>query len=127
MILDKKKIVVTGGSGRFCISLKKIKSKYKLFFPNKKDLNILKIKSIYNFLKLKKPKYLIHLAGLSRPMKIHEKYLNKSIDLNIIGTANITKACSDLGIKLIYFSTSYVYPGTKGNYKETDPLLPINN
>ena len=70
---------------------------------------------------------MIHLAGLSRPMKIHEENINKSIDLNIVGTANITKACSDLGIKLIYFSTSYVYPGTKGNYKESDSLLPKNN
>jgi len=30
-------------------------------------------------------------------------------------------------IKLIYFSTNYVYPGKKGNYKETDPVLPVNN
>jgi len=30
-------------------------------------------------------------------------------------------------IKLIYLSTSYIYMGTKGNYKETDPLLPWNN
>ena len=60
-------------------------------------------------------------------MSMHEKLLNNSIDLNIIGTANITKVCSDLGIKLIYFSTSYVYPGAKGNYKESDALLPINN
>ena len=58
---------------------------------------------------------------------MHERHINKSIDLNIIGTANITKACSELGIKLIYFSTSYVYPGTKGNYKENEPLLPKNN
>ena len=54
-------------------------------------------------------------------------FLKKSIDLNIIGTANITKVCSDLNIKLIYFSTSYVYPGTKGNYSELDNLNPINN
>ena len=67
------------------------------------------------------------MAGLSRPMKLHEKNINKSIDLNIIGTANVTKACSDQSIKLIYFSTSAVYPGTKGNYKEEDPLLPSNN
>ena len=33
----------------------------------------------------------------------------------------------NLKIKLVYFSTSYVYPGKKGNYKENDPLLPINN
>ena len=30
-------------------------------------------------------------------------------------------------IKLIYISTNYLYPGTKGNYKETDALLPWNN
>ena len=127
MLLYKKRIVVTGGTGRFGLELKNIQSKYQLFFPKKNQLNILKIKSIIKYLKLKKPKYLIHLAGLSRPMEMHEKFIKKSIDLNIIGTANITKVCSDLGIKLIYFSTSYVYPGIKGNYKEDNPLLPKNN
>ena len=127
MFLYKNIIVITGGTGRFGQELKKIKNKYKLFFPKKNELNILKAKSIKNYLKLKKPKYLIHLAGLSRPMKMHETFLSKSIDLNIIGTANVTKICSDLNVKLIYFSTSYVYPGTKGNYKEEDSLLPNNN
>jgi len=60
-------------------------------------------------------------------MKIHDTRISKSIDLNIIGTANIVKVCSDFNIKLIYFSTGYVYEGKKGNYKETDPVLPINN
>ena len=127
MFLYKNKIVITGGSGRFGSELKKSKNKYQLHFPNKNQLNILKLKSIKKYLKAKKPKYLIHLAGLSRPMNLHEKYMNSSIDLNIIGTANITKICSELGIKLIYFSTSYVYPGDKGNYKENDPILPWNN
>ena len=127
MSLYKNKIVITGGSGRFGSELKKIKNKYKLLFPTKDKLNILNLKNIKKYLKLEKPYYLIHLAGLSRPMEIHEKQIDRSIDLNIIGTANITKACSGLGIKLIYFSTSYVYPGTKGNYKESEPLLPINN
>ena len=127
MFLYKNKIVVTGGSGRFGSKLKKVRNKYKLLFPNKHKLNILKLNSIKKYLKVNKPKYLLHLAGLSRPMKIHEKFIDKSIDLNIIGTANITKVCSELGIKLIYFSTSYVYPGVKGNYRETDPVLPKNN
>lgn len=127
MLLYKNRIVITGGTGRFGNELKKIKSKYKLYFPKKNELNILKVNSITKYLKSKKPKYLIHLAGLSRPMELHVKFLTKSIDLNIIGTANITKVCSNLGVKLIYFSTSYVYPGTKGNYKEDNPLLPKNN
>ncbi len=123
----KKKVVVTGGTGRFGNILKSFKSRYKVFFPTKKDLDILNEKKIYKYLKKIKPNYLIHLAGLSRPMIDHEKNIKKSIDLNIIGTANITKACSLNNIKLIYFSTNYVYPGKRGNYKETDPLLPVNN
>ena len=108
MFLYKNKIVVTGGSGRFGSELKKIKNKYKLLFPNKRKLNILNPKSIKKYLKSQKPNYLIHLAGLSRPMEIHEKHIDKSIDLNIIGTANVTKACSELGIMLIYFSTNHI-------------------
>ena len=123
----KKKIVVTGGSGRFGTQLKLVKTKHKIYFPTKKKLNIRNIKSIESYLKRTKANILIHLAGLSRPMSIHEKQINKSIDLNIIGTANVTKACSNLGVKLIYFSTNYVYPGTIGNYKEAAPLLPVNN
>ena len=60
-------------------------------------------------------------------MAIHDRNINKSIDLNIIGTANLVKMCNLKKKKLIFFSTSYVYPGKKGNYKESDPLLPWNN
>ena len=113
MLLYKNRIVVTGGTGRFGCELKKIKNKYKLFFPKKDELNILKISSIEKYLRVKKPKYLIHLAGLSRPMEMHEQFLKKSIDLNIIGTANITKICSNLNIKLIKWLSSKIGIKTK--------------
>ena len=122
-----QKIIVTGGSGRFGQALKKIKTKHNVFYPNKNELNILKYNSILDCIKKNKAQIIIHLAGLSRPMKVHEDEIAKSIDLNIIGTSNITKACAKKNIKLIYFSTNYVYPGTKGNYKEDDQLLPVNN
>ena len=121
------KILLTGSDSRFGKIFRKIKSKNKFIFRNKKELNILSKKSIQKNLKRFKPNYVLHLAGLSRPMKIHEKQIPKSIDLNIIGTANLVKEVSKLGIKMIYLSTSYVYPGTKGNYKETDPIKPWNN
>jgi len=125
--LNKKKILITGGQGRFANILKQSKLKLNLIFPSKKQLNILDIKSIERYIKKHRPKYLIHCAALSRPMKIHDADISKSIDLNIIGTANVVKICKQFNIKLIYFSTGYVYPGIKGNYKETDSLLPINN
>ena len=98
-----------------------------MFFPKKNALDITNFRGIRKYIKLKKPHIVIHLAGLSRPMSIHDINIEKSINLNIIGSSNITKACAEKNIKLIYFSTSYVYPGTKGNYKETDGLLPVNN
>ena len=124
---NNNKIVVTGGTGRFAQSLKKIKSKYKFIYPKKTELDITKSESIRRFLKKNKPYSVLHLAGLSRPMIEHEKNIKKSISLNIIGTSNLVSVCSEFKIKIIYFSTSYVYPGKKGNYKETDPLLPWNN
>ena len=127
MLLHKNRIVVTGGTGRFASALKRVKTKYSVLYPSKSSLNILKENSIINYLKKKRPKYLIHLAGLSRPMSVHNDNIKKSIDLNIIGTANVVKICEKLNIKLIYFSSSYVYPGKKGSYSETDPVLPINN
>ena len=123
----KKKIVITGGTGRFGNKLKDITTKHKLFFPTKKQLNILKVNSIIKYFEKKKPDVVIHLAGFSRPMELHEKDIIKSINLNIIGTANVTMVCSKKNIKLIYFSTNYVYPGVKGNYNEHDPLKPFNN
>lgn len=122
-----KKILVTGGDGRFGQILRKIKTKNKFIFINHKSLNVLKIKSIVQNIKKYRPDYVLHLAGLSRPMALHEKKITNSINLNIVGTCNVVTACAKSKLKLIYFSTSYVYPGKKGNYKETDPILPWNN
>ena len=122
-----KKVIFTGGSGRFGNVFKKFKTNYKIFFPSKNQLDVRKIKSVENYVKKIKPSYFIHAAALSRPMNVHEKKISQSIDINIIGTANIVKICSKYKIKLIYFSTNYVYPSKSGKYNEKSPLQPINN
>ena len=127
MIKNNKKILVTGGDGRFAKVLKRDNIKLDLHFVSKKECNILSEKSILKVIKKIKPKMILHTAALSRPMNIHEKDINRSIDLNIIGTANLVKVCNKFNIKIIYFSTSYVYEGTKGNYSEDSPVKPFNN
>ncbi len=119
------KILVTGSEGRFGKVLSKLNK--KLILRNKKQLNILSTASISNNFNKYKPSHILHLAGLSRPMEIHEQNIRKSIDLNIIGTCNLVKEASKKGIKIIYLSTSYVYPGKAGNYSENDSLKPWNN
>ena len=123
----RKRILITGKNSRFCKFLKNDLKRFNTIFTSKENFDVLNYTKMKNFIKNKKVDYLIHIAGLSRPMSIHDEKINLSIDLNIIGTANIVKLCNEHNIKLIYFSTNYVYPGIKGNYKETDSLLPINN
>ena len=123
----KKKILITGNSSRFCNYLKKELNGSNIYYTSSKEFNILNLKQMNKFVKKRKITHLIHLAGLSRPMSMHDSHINKSIDLNIIGTSNVVKVSQLNKIKIIYFSTNYVYPGKKGNYKESDDLNPINN
>ena len=44
--------------------------------------------------------------GLLSSIKIAIKNINKSIQLNIMGTCNLVMVCNDLNVKLIYFSTT---------------------
>ena len=125
--INKQKILVTGGDGRFAKILKEKNQKLNLHFLSKNQCNILNLKSIEKNTKKYKPSIILHCAGLSRPMEVHEKNISKSIDLNIIGTSNLVKVCEKNNIKIIYFSTGYVYEGKKGNYRESDPVRPFNN
>ena len=121
------KIIFTGGNGRFGKIFQTNTKLQNIKFPTKSEFNILSIKSIEKYIKKNRPKLLIHAAGLSRPMELHDKNIGESISKNIIGTSNIVMICAKYNIKLIYLSTNYVYPGKKGSYKETDSLLPYNN
>ena len=61
----KKKIVFTGGTGRFAQVFKKISVKEKIYFPKKIELNIENLNSIKKYLKKVKPDYLIQTNGNS--------------------------------------------------------------
>ena len=123
----KNLILVTGSNGRFSKILRVKNKVLNLKFFSKKEFNILNLKSMEKIIRKHKPGIIMHCAGLSRPMSQHYKNIKKSIDLNIIGTANVVKLCQKFKIKIIYFSTGYVYEGKKGNYSENDPVKPFNN
>ena len=91
------KILITGGNGRFATEMKsRFKNKKNYIFLSKQRLNILKKDNIKKVLLKFKPRIVIHLAALSRPMILHEKDLIKSITTNIIGTSNLVVECSKL-------------------------------
>ena len=113
-----KKIIFTGGSGRFGKVFKKFYlNKKNISYPSSKIFDVTNFNKMEKYIKKIKPKIIIHTAAISRPMDLHEKKIDVSINTNIIGTANIVILCQKYKIKLIYFSTNYVYPSKKGIIK----------
>ena len=121
-----KTILISGGSGKFSKAIIETNTKYKILAPNKKQMDILSQTSISNFISRNKIDYFIHTAAFSTPMALHKIEGKRSIETNIIGSANVALCCLKKNIKLIYISTNFVYPGKKGNHSENDYLLPFN-
>jgi dTDP-4-dehydrorhamnose 3,5-epimerase len=117
-------ILVTGGSGLLGKTLKKLNVANALY-PSSTTFDIRNYERMEQFVFGRGIKTILHCAAYTNVPNA-EKEVENVIDANIIGTSNIAKLCSRHGIRLVYVSTDYVFPGTTGNYKTTDPLMPIN-
>jgi dTDP-4-dehydrorhamnose reductase len=118
-----KRILLTGGSGLLGKELLKIDK--NIIAPRSSQLNILDQNDIVNSLKWGGFDTVIHCAAIL-DTEILEEQPERAIEANIIGTAYLAVCCQRFGIRLIYLSTDYVYPGIEGDYKETNPVLPFN-
>jgi len=120
------KILISGGNGRFAKELIRQNTIHTIIPLSKSSMNIMEPLSIDNAIKKYTPDIFIHAAALSRPMNVHNSMPIDSIRLNIIGTSNCVISCIQNNIKFVYISTDFVYPGSHGQYKETDGVYPVN-
>lgn len=120
------KILISGGDSRFAKELVKQNTKHLIVTLSKEAMDITDLTSVITAIKKYTPDIFIHVAALSRPMKVHDSNPIDSIRLNIIGTSNCVISCIQNNIKFVYISTDFVYPGIDGQYKETDGVYPVN-
>lgn len=123
----KKRVLISGGEGSLAQQLKLTNTEFVLSAPSKNEMNVYNLKDVDKEVKGFSPDYFVHTAAITRPMSIHEDSPSKSINTNIIGSSNVSSICVKYGVKLIYISTDYVYPGSSGDYEETDGVLPFTN
>ncbi len=76
-------------------------------------------KEVEDFLIQNKPEIVIDTIALTSSVKC-EKNLELCKKLNYETAKNIADACKKINSKMIFISSSYVFNGEKGNYKETD-------
>lgn len=123
MAVDNKKILVTGGSGLLGGKLKELL--VGAYFPERGEFDLTDIDQMRAYINGKDIELIFHGAAFTSPPKIEENPI-EGIRSNILGTSNLVMLCAEKGIKLAYVSTDYVFDGSRGLYKETDPVLPIN-
>lgn len=116
-------ILTTGGSGSLGRELLKLNP--EIIHPTHEEMDVVDYARCLEVIKKHNPSVVIHAAAIT-DNRFVEKNPSISIDTNIIGTANISKVCLELNIRLVFISTDYVYEGSHGNCKETDPFMPFN-
>jgi dTDP-4-dehydrorhamnose reductase len=122
-MIDQKKILFTGGSGLLGSEFKKILP--DIYYPSKTELDVTNYEQMDRYLSGGDWSVIVHAAAFTSPPIINQDPL-RAIDVNIIGTSNVVKLCMNYGLKLIYLCTDYVFKGDCGNYKEDDPVFPVN-
>lgn len=126
-----KKIVISGGNGRLSREIGKASHDANnppfIFDLVREYMDITSYDSVMHAVSCIEPDYFIHAAALTKPLSAHNTDIAKSIDANIIGTANVVKACWEKNIKLIYISTDYVYPKESIDVDEQHPVKPFTN
>lgn len=88
-------------------------------------LDITDPKSTHELILKTCPELVIHTVALSDP-DICEQRKEDAERINYFGTRNIVDAVKEIGAKVVYISTVYVFDGVRGDYKEDDSTNPIN-
>ena len=116
-------ILLTGGSGLLGTEILKLST--NVLAPNRKELDIRDASAVASYVTDAAPDIILHAAAATNNREI-EANPAEALKVNINGTANVALACLGTDIRLVYVSTDYVYKGDRGNYAETDELLPSN-
>lgn len=118
------KILVTGAKGQLGLEVAKQGSAHELILAGRDELDITDGRQIFSCLQGLKPDAVIHCAAYTN-VDGAESDEDGAFRVNAIGAQNLAAGCLEIGARLVYVSTDYVFDGIKqGVYREFDPVNP---
>jgi dTDP-4-dehydrorhamnose reductase len=122
-----KKVLVLGAQGMLGHDLLRIFAKgHKVIGLDKENVDITRQGATRKAIKEISPAVVINAAGYT-DVDGCEKKMHKAFITNAEGAKNVAKGCHDVGAKLVYISTDYVFDGEKKSpYREDDLPDPLN-
>jgi len=128
-------VLLLGSTGLIGISLvKNLQRKYNVFttchskkhFDCDIELDIRYPNSIERAFHLSKPNVVINLCGIYKNLEFCEKNKELAMEINGLAPKYISEFSNKYNAFLISMSSDFVFDGNSGNYKESDPVSPIN-
>lgn len=121
------KILITGAGGQLGYDLIRVLGPVHEVTAWRRDqLDVSDEKKVMDILHRERPDVVIHAAAYTN-VDMAEVETELAYQVNAMGPLHIAKACEQIGAKLVYVSTDYVFDGTKGfPYDEADTTNPNN-
>ena len=122
------KVLITGASGQLGFDAAKLLTAKGIPYlgVSSKELDITDRDAVLRMFSTYRPDAVLHCAAYTK-VDLAEDVAERCMRVNAEGTRNIALASREIGAKLLYVSTDYVFPGTGETPWETDdPTGPLN-
>lgn len=122
------RILVTGASGQLGYDVERELERRGIehLGTSSRELDITDRAAVEHLMQSYRPDAVIHCAAYTK-VDLAEDEPERCWAVNADGTRNLAAACREIGAKMLYISTDYVFPGTGEQFRRTDdPVSPVN-
>ena len=125
----KKTILITGANGQLGTDLVDLidSSLYEVAAFTKQGLDITDYEAVEKTVHRIKPDWILHAAAYTNVEAAEDEGKEMNWLVNATGTENVATAAQQVGAKMVYISTDYVFDGVKNTeYEVDDQVNPLN-
>lgn len=122
------RILVTGASGQLGYDVERELERRGIehLGTSSRELDITDREAVERLMAAYRPDAAIHCAAYTK-VDLAEDEPERCWAVNADGTRNLAAACREIGAKMLYISTDYVFPGAGEQFRRTDdPVSPVN-
>lgn len=115
------KVLVTGVKGQLGYDVCKVLNQRSIenLGVDLEDFDITDRDATYCFIRNYAPDVVVHCSAWTA-VDAAEDMFEKVAAVNVEGPRNIAQVCKEIGAKMVYISTDYVFPGDGENFYEVD-------
>ncbi|HEX3721940.1 MAG TPA: dTDP-4-dehydrorhamnose reductase [Nitrolancea sp.] len=120
------RVLISGGTGQLGSALVRTASAVECYAPDRQQLNVTEFDALWSEVKRFAPDLVIHAAAMT-DVDGCERDPQSAWRINALATQHIAAAANEVGARLVYISTNFVFDGEGDDpFHEFAPTAPIS-